>query len=210
MEESNKTLALLLVAAIVVSLGGTIISLNRLGQLELGSATGRVVTEGTATVTINQTAVVDLTDNVIAFGEGSLNPGNDSCTLSSNETVGLPTNCGTWNWTVNSPDKIVFENAGSATIDVTVGADADAAGFIGGTTPGFKYVCYDSESETGSETYTGADTWLSFTGAGGQPCVQSLLAASASDAAGMKVQVTVGLGAAGAKTATLTFVATAS
>jgi len=205
MEESNKTLALLLVAAIVVSLGGTIVSLNKLGQLE--TMTGRAVA-GTATLTVNATATLDVTDTTIVFGSGSLSAGNDTCTLSSNASAVSPAGCGTWTWTTG--DRFVFDNVGSASITVTIQSNATAAQFIGGTSPGFKYYCADTEGDAGGEGYSLGSTWTDFSGSAGQGCVTGLKAEAVNDSEGMYVQATIGLGASGAKSATITFSATAS
>ena len=56
MEHTEKTLALLLVAAIVVSLGGTIVSLNKLGQIELKTLTGKATDSQPGYVQLNITS----------------------------------------------------------------------------------------------------------------------------------------------------------
>jgi hypothetical protein len=66
MELSNRSLALLLVAAIVVSLGGTIISLNQLGSGATGLATG----SGRVNLSVTSTAACKADTNV-SFGTGN-------------------------------------------------------------------------------------------------------------------------------------------
>jgi len=193
MEDSNKTLALLLVAAIVVSLGGTIVSLNRLGQFQISSATGRAITNGTATITITATTIINITDTQIDFGSGALNGGFENCTLRSNESGVVPSGCGTWTWTQG--DHFVMENIGSSTISVEVTGSTPST-FIGGTLPGYQYACADTEGEAGSETYT--STWTTFSGSA-QSCVNNLEPQTDRDEAGVYVAVRVGTGASGSK-----------
>ncbi len=70
---SNRTLATLLIAAIVVSLGGTLLSLNKLQS----GVTGRAQTDtGTTEVTVTQAVsiiITEPTNNIIDFGEGRVN-----------------------------------------------------------------------------------------------------------------------------------------
>ncbi len=201
MEEHNKTLALLLVAAIVVSLGGTIVSLNKLGQFEISSVTGQV-TQGTATINVSSTSTINLTDTSIDFGTGALTTGVQNCTMYSNgtyPTTGMePDTCGTWDWGV--ADYIVIQNVGSLDVTVELGSDVAAAAFIGGTSPAAGYMCYDP-----SDCCSGAlqDTWLDFTGAGGQPCAIGL--DTTDNEVYMYAYVRVGTETSGQKTATLTF-----
>ncbi len=68
-EISNKTLAFLLIGAIVISLGGTLISMNKLK--DIASATGLITsdkTNGTITLTVNQSVAINVTDDTIALG----------------------------------------------------------------------------------------------------------------------------------------------
>jgi hypothetical protein len=67
MEFSNKALAVLLLAAVVVSLGGTIISLNRLSQVQtVGYAT---TSTGTVNLTIgSSTSITTVDGNSVNFG----------------------------------------------------------------------------------------------------------------------------------------------
>ena len=78
MDVNNKTLALLLIAAMVFSLGGTILVMNN------ASITGRAVGDTDATVYFNISANVDInfsTDS-IDFGSGYVIPGH-LCELTS-------------------------------------------------------------------------------------------------------------------------------
>ncbi len=203
MDDTNKTLALLLVAAIVVSLGGTIVSLNKLGQIELPGITGKV-TDGKANVTITATYIVNLTDTLVWFGVGSLNSsaGATSCALySSSANNRTPSDCGNWTF---SKDYFKLENIGSTNINVTI-TGTTASTLLGGGE--YKYQCADTEGEAGTESYpNGATSWTDMT-AVAQPCISNLDEAAANDEAGVFIMVNITEGLAGAKSQTVTFTA---
>jgi hypothetical protein len=72
-EISNRTLAILLIIAIAISLGGTIVSLNRLAQVRVPVITGFASDQGTATVNITSQASLIFAVNSIDFGNGWVN-----------------------------------------------------------------------------------------------------------------------------------------
>ncbi len=126
-EISNKTLAMLLVAAIVVSLGGTLVSLNRLGEVGVsGYATQQ---SGLANLTIESEVGIYLDDALIFFGSGALNGSladSDQAILESNSTNSYPN--GTWDWT--TADNFGLRNTGNVEANVTVTAE-DPSVWIG-------------------------------------------------------------------------------
>jgi hypothetical protein len=75
---SNKTILMLVMTALVVSLAGTMISLNKLSNMGgtytvLNKVTGAVTTEGNATITTSGTVSITLTSAVIAIPAGYVN-----------------------------------------------------------------------------------------------------------------------------------------
>ena len=69
-EISNKTLAFLLVGAIVISLGGTLISMNKLS--DMAAATGLISsdkTNGTVTLNVTTSIAINVTDDAINLGQ---------------------------------------------------------------------------------------------------------------------------------------------
>lgn len=76
---SNRTLATLLIAAIVVSLGGTLLSLNRLQEGVTGNAQ---LDTGTASVTVQQAVSIILQNPPgadVDFGTGRVNASKSGC-----------------------------------------------------------------------------------------------------------------------------------
>ena len=132
-EISNKTLAMLLVAAIVVSLGGTLISLNKLGELRTGGfdITGLAQVSGIANLSIEASTEITLLDSVIDFGAGRINSSvsTNQVILDSNKTHALPN--GTWNW--GTEDTFVIRNTGTTDLNITTYGEAPSS-WIGGST----------------------------------------------------------------------------
>jgi len=81
-EINNSTLALFVVMAIVVSVFGTLLSLNKLNQLGDTSITGMLSTTatqtGTANLTVPSVAAINLTNNTVELGVIPVEEYNDS------------------------------------------------------------------------------------------------------------------------------------
>ena len=76
-EVSNRVLAALLIVAIVVSLGGTMVSLNRIRMLSFVPVTGFDTTDtGEVGVNITAQAAMEFTKAGIDFGTGWVNSSN--------------------------------------------------------------------------------------------------------------------------------------
>ncbi len=199
MENTNKTLALLLVAAIVVSLGGTMISLEKLGQI---STTGKATTTGTSTINISSTYIVDLTDTTIDFGDGSLAEGVDNCKIYSQNGTESPAAC--WTGTVTD-EKIEWENAGSSPMYVDVQINTTSEQYLGGDHDEFGFLCaVDSGTGYGWTQFAAAET--------NYDCADNV-PATGSDNGSTWMYVNVSSGAtakSGERVATLSFSALAS
>ncbi|MBW2991068.1 hypothetical protein KY348_05190 [Candidatus Woesearchaeota archaeon] len=155
MDMSNKSLALLLVAAIVISLGGTLMSLNKLG--EVGVTGGATAGSGQVNLTISQNTSCTV-DTDVDFGSGaptstitisteSANAGNDftDCTGAS------------------ACRGIYINNTGNTPINVTFNSSVNGSELLGGThgIDHFKYLIDVSEPDSadacaGTE---GASSW---------------------------------------------------
>ncbi len=132
---SNKTLAVLLILTIVVSLGGTFISLSIINSILKGpqgsGVTGFALTpNATTTLTVDYYSSITFTQASIAFGSGSVNTtgGYTNCTLSSVS-----------NWD-NTPGCIDFtqvstgftiQNDGNTNLTVELASNVSAFEFIG-------------------------------------------------------------------------------
>ncbi len=130
-EVSNKTLATLLIAAIVVSLVGTLISLNKVDSLL--SITGMQTTsdteQGDVNVTINASAGILIRNN-IDFGSGQIP--EDQINIST-DSINGPTTGGFTNCNVGPACAgMDVENVGNVDVELNVSFSLDADAFIGG------------------------------------------------------------------------------
>jgi hypothetical protein len=164
MEISNKTLAWLVVAAIVVSIFGTTISLWNLNNEE--NFAGRLTTNdtGLASVTVSQSVVLRFAVNATNFGTGSINTsgGRYQCNMIINATTNNPAitkDSGCLNFNANT-GALILENVGTSFLNVTLNFSANASGFgivnsSGGDSIGLTALQFAvSNNESGSCTGT--------------------------------------------------------
>ena len=135
-EISNRMVAILFAAAIIISLGGTILNIRRIDALsELPvreSVIGFASSSGLGNVTLDITSVTSITLPIanISFGSGYAN-GSGFCNLStvnaSNQTY---FNCsGFYNETIPSP--ITIENNGNKNVTVDFNLSTNATNLFG-------------------------------------------------------------------------------
>jgi len=219
-EVSNKTLATLLIAAIVISLGGTLISLNKLGKVQVGVMAG-ITGKATDTGMVNVTIIEDLTINVsdtnqgIDFGSGIVNTPNTYEDLDSrNDTA----HAGNGNWS-ETDDGILIENQGTVDLNITVKSGKLAAGYlcdIGGgcseATPMYNFTCTDTvhagsaEPPEANSCQSGETTTsTAISNSTSQVCCAQLDVTDSANLVRFDVQLRVPGDASGAKTDTVTF-----
>jgi len=140
-EESNRTVMLLLVAAIVISVVGTLVSINRLNQAIplTPRVTGLALqTTGKVNLSLAKVASLSVVDGVIVYGSCSPNASygaNLSSNVSNNTAFNAWDAPGVCNAFPNSPDNITVKNDGNSNVNITVETNSLASSFIGGTTP---------------------------------------------------------------------------
>jgi hypothetical protein len=178
-EISNKSLAALLVLAIVISLGGTIVSLGKIKNMQFNvpffGATG-FATTGQGNVTLNVTSIssIQFTDNTLNFGNGYITAGGDNCTMSVNESNSTTlversgtSNCdGDWaTFAAGSETPLTIENNGNTFLNVTIQSDKDSSTFIGGTLPSpvFQWVITNHEANSCKDDSEVPYDWVSIT-----------------------------------------------
>ena len=138
MEISNKALAILLVLAIVVSVGGAVINIAKLSEFAgviptIKGITG-MGTTGTVNVSLQATTNLNVTQTFIDFGVGYVTTNMFGARLNS---TGNRTN-----WTVvgnYDPLNVQIENIGNVNLSVSITADKSAATYLGGTSPVFQF-----------------------------------------------------------------------
>ena len=157
---SNKQLATLLLVAIVVSIGGTWLLLNKAPGLLTITGLQSTSDTGTAQVTIETVGAIKFAVTTINFGTGKVNTtsGNTICVLDSNGTNDS-NRC--INFTANSGGfQLMNDGSANATIQLRFSNDAD--GFISGnsTLNEYRYVVSQNETNScrNSSGGTGCDT----------------------------------------------------
>ena len=131
-EVSNRTVVLLLIATIAISLGGTLISLsainNRLTFLGLAPITGlAVVPNATVNLSVQTASSIRFISANIDFGSGSVNTagGFTNCTLSTLDSAN--SGCTDFNEVSNG---FTVENDGNTNLTVELRSNRTAAQFI--------------------------------------------------------------------------------
>lgn len=157
-EFSNKTLALLLVFAIVFSLGGTLIALGRIGKLRI---TGMVTntSEGYVNVSVTSRVAVNLTAGVVDFGAGYVGAGCNNCTIDTQGNVNSAGCCIDFS---TAQKGLVIENTGNTDLQIDANFSKNASSFIGGTISVAKFLMYLVNNGTESPSCaTLGSTWSS-------------------------------------------------
>jgi hypothetical protein len=155
--------------------------------------------DGTVTFTIASTTEVTFTTATVAFGSGYVN-GTTAIVDSEGTTNGDGT------WTAPSAG-LVVENTGSANIELNLTADSDASTLIGGPSPAIMWKLTDTNS--GCTEGTDLSSYASIaTDNSTQAC--SVLTPSSEVALDFQLTIPDDAVAAGAKTLTVTAIATAA
>lgn len=128
---SNKTVVMLLIATVVVSLGGAYISLNavnnKLSGIGVGPITGLATTvpNGTATLIISLVSSIQFSDAAVDFGTGSINTTQGNCTLSTTSA----NSAGCVDFTAQA-NGFTIQNDGNTNLSVTLVSDKNSTDFI--------------------------------------------------------------------------------
>jgi len=207
MDISNKTLAWLLVGAIVVSLIGTFTSINRLQRISISGAATSSDT-GNATVYINTTASLIFSVATVDWGTGYVNTtaGEHNCTMMTDGTANSD-GCVGFNTVTQG---LVIENNGNKNFStVQLKSDENASGFIGGgdaaDAPSPEFQWKISQNETGSCGTIHDTTWtdVNTTNPGTVIC-NNFHFEDTNDSIRVDLRIVIPYDAAGDKIATLT------
>jgi len=156
-EISNRTLAILMVVAILVSLGGLFLSLDRLSKLQAGVPPGittfATTGAGRANVSVAPTISIILDDNTINFGTCTLTAGGYDLYLESNYTCLNKPSCNAMNITSAStggkcensdsaPANISIRNDGNVDVNVSVATTSNSTSLFSALDNTRKYFGY--------------------------------------------------------------------
>ena len=139
MQVSNKAIAVLLVAALAVYLGGTVISLNRLGTLLQPPPSGLATSSSSGNVTLRiatQTAIA-WQSSTIEWGSGYVDGSCSNCTMqvnTSSNRVGAEndgfdrTCCVSFNW---SNESLLLKNTGNQVVSLQLNVTNNHTNWFG-------------------------------------------------------------------------------
>lgn len=162
-ESLNRSFVVLLIAAIVVSIGSTVINLSSLQRI--GSISGFALSaQGTVSFSVNESVSISLTDNTVNFGECVLN-NSGLITYMSNETNGTTISGFYCDGLSSGPDYMVLENDGNVNVLVNLSSNVSGVNFIGSPTNRGAFWFMATENETGSCTGTLANSWTNISAA---------------------------------------------
>ncbi|MFH1637747.1 MAG: hypothetical protein ABIB71_04965 [Candidatus Woesearchaeota archaeon] len=129
---SNKTIATLMVVAMLLALFGMVISLNRIeGISKLATMTG-AWTEGTSTygavnISITSQLKINFSDDAVNFSAGYVLSGYSSCIIGTDGTN--TSGCYAW----NVPNGLILENTGNQPAQVNLSNTNHTSSFFQGT-----------------------------------------------------------------------------
>ncbi len=140
--KSQKLILTLSWIIVITTLLTLIVVFNKFGVI-----TGRATDTGEANLTINTSASISFVDNSVNWGSGSVDETPSFAILDTNGTTAAGTAVinGSWN---NETTGLMLRNDGNVNVSVDLVSSKDAAAFIGGTNPAFKWAI--SNNETGS------------------------------------------------------------
>ena len=216
--EEHKVLTGMLLVALVVSVVGTVITVDRLGAVGGIGITGAA--GGTGDLNITSDITITLPDSGIDFGNGKVDPSVGYASLDSG--TGSVTG-GTW---ANTSDNITVRNDGNVGVNVTVksnkedgkdGTDSficqgDAGGCGVGYSAGndaLEYSFTTGNKESGSCTILGGETNIDVKDTDYDFC-DCLKTGSGEDEALLGLLVGIPADAQGQKSATITFTSSAA
>ena len=157
---TNKTLALFLLTATIVSLGGFIVSFNRLTDAGLtGRATTNMSTTGQSNFSINGSLAIAFLINSADFGVGQVNmTGAHNCTLNTSLAMSLGTDCS--GFYTNVPP-LVIQNQGTQNVSLNLSFNASATQFISATNAYFGVKFSANDTTPCNSTNFNSGAWIS-------------------------------------------------
>ena len=214
MEFSNKTLAWLVVATILISMGGTLISLNKINQGVTGYATSN--TTGNVSVTVATSTVLQFVSANLNLGTGEVVINESNCTLYIDNTTKSPAQYNITRVDVNDCEgflnttndgTLILENAGNTVLNVSLNFSSNAAGFIGGgssgsaTAPALMFHVFTNETASCNQfnATLSNNSWVNATSGGAMTICNGLSWTNSNDTIGIGIYLSIPVDASGSK-----------
>jgi hypothetical protein len=159
-EISNKTLVVMLLVTMIVSLFGTMMSLNAIdGFSQLtGAWSGPSINSTYASVnlTITSQLRINFTLDKVDFGSGYVKAGQSGCTLSTGVSAEDTTGCSGFN-APNAVSALLLENIGNEYAKLNLSNINYSTSLIGGASPGYSWTWTAEDAVTCDTTGKNAD-----------------------------------------------------
>jgi hypothetical protein len=139
-EISNRTLAILLIAAIVISLGGTLISLNQLDRLKTISITGMQTYNeslGNVSLLISDVTWINFTVYTCNFGSGFVTAA--VCTMNSSPYENVTGCSDNWDPATGCNGALELKNIGNNNVTLNMSWALSQTNFLGSSSAEFWY-----------------------------------------------------------------------
>ena len=141
-----KTTKLILTLSVIIALISVVLLVITLDKYGI---TGRATDTAYANLSISASASITFTDDTCNFGAGAVDEIPDFASI---YTGNASTVNGTW--TGSACNGLTATNDGNVNLTVTFSSDVEAADFIGGTSPEFKWIAADGSDCVGVEGIT--------------------------------------------------------
>ena len=166
MEVTNKTLSILLLALLVISIGTTFYNLEKLSSLRLiRSPTGFILNPASlAKVNISTLASLRFSIATVDWGTGYVNTTgqNTNCSMAvvnQSQAASYMDPIAKCVGFLKINSSLQIEDDGNTNLTLSIGSNADAASLIGGTGPWFKFQATNNESGSCPLALTYPSNW---------------------------------------------------
>jgi len=144
---SNKTIVSLLMVVMIITVVGTVFSVNKLEEFvgRFSMLTGAATTgTGYVNLTTASNVAVTVLSN-IDFGTGYVNESNLTANVTSNVSYSAATGWINTSGTSWNSQNITINNTGNTIVNLTYNASSSVANWIGGTNPDARIAIVDNE-----------------------------------------------------------------
>jgi len=160
---TNRVLVILLMAALFVSVFGTLSALNRIDGFKAltGLWGSGSETRAATNVTISSNLAVNFSDDTADFGTGYVQDGYDACTIGTDGT----NTSGCVGFSV--PNGLILENTGNRYARINITNTNYSNSLLGGTKSGYAWMWDDPENDdatcSGGDFTGNESTWSNIT-----------------------------------------------
>ena len=157
MNISNKTLAILLIAGMVLSISGTLITLNNTGRSGYTGLATTDTSEGTVNYTISSNVQINFSTADINFGSGYIDTeaGKSNCTMDTEGNTNISSS-GCMGLVSPGDTPLILDNIGNKAVLVNISFDTVMATFLPNSAAGESELWFkvnDPESSCNSPSY---------------------------------------------------------